>query len=436
VLDPPKNEKIPGGRPNTSWTNTWLSFVGATILSCQSQDHCIEPSDVWSNPGAGSFCVTGDLIIEGRTDADLTILTQLESLDGSLLIHNNPDLVEFVSMPLLTNISGNLAISENPSLTNVGGFPALDNISGEIYVAENPSLVRFHLNDNVKSLGSLFFGLNPQLARCTGLQGVANVDRNVLFIGNVSLESIEFLAMKEVVGDLSIVDNEALERLEIPALRSIGGTIEISENLLLTQIELSYLEEAHEIRICGNDALIDLSLVGMPRIRELLVCDNATLGRITVGSALPEQPAIVEIRGNQSLELVEGFGGIDSLQHLIIEDNSTLPVFPSFSHLTTVYGQLRIINNPTLTSTPGWFPSLREANDIWIFDNASLTPTQIQDLLDRIIHQEPARVGDNLGENTALDPCPWPNDHICDAETSTPSMGTRLCLEDPEDCNG
>lgn len=44
------------------------------------------------------------------------------------------------------------------------------------------------------------------------------------------------------------------------------------------------------------------------------------------------------------------------------------------------------------------------------------------------------RIGDNKGESTFLDRCPWPRDGICDATSGTHGPGTALCVLDWEDC--
>lgn len=104
------------------------------------------------------------------------------------------------------------------------------------------------------------------------------------------------------------------------------------------------------------------------------------------------------------------------------------------SGLTSVATELRITRNPLLTGPPGWFPSLTSAVDVWIFGNPALPPVEVDALLAHATIAGTIRVGDNQGQDTALDPCPWPNDRVCDAESDT-ELSTELCVDDPEDCD-
>ncbi|PCC70657.1 hypothetical protein SAMN02745121_05457 [Nannocystis exedens] len=69
-----------------------------------------------------------------------------------------------------------------------------------------------------------------------------------------------------------------------------------------------------------------------------------------------------------------------------------------------------------------------------MYGNVSLLPATVDSLLARIIVGGDIRVGDNLGEDTVLDPCPWPGDGICDAAQGWLGRGTELCVIDLEDC--
>jgi hypothetical protein len=93
---------------------------------------------------------------------------------------------------------------------------------------------------------------------------------------------------------------------------------------------------------------------------------------------------------------------------------------------------LRIFNNAHLARSGAWFPRLTQVDDLWVFGNTSLTPESAHDLASRLEVKTIARIGDNLGEMTSLDPCPWPGDFVCDEATTA---GTGLCADDPEDCH-
>lgn len=418
-------------RSGVYWAQV-VCVVGS--LACGTADRgCIENAEVWSSPPEGRFCVSGDLTITGRELEELDFLASLESVTGSLLVYDNPSLRELPAFPALTDLGGSLAISNNPQLEKAMGLQALETVGGAIYVGENPRLVEFQISQRVTVARSLFFTLNPRLEQVGG--AYERVDGDFTIIENDSLSLLHFPAMVEIAGNLRIQDNAALKTTEFPKLNQISGEWRITENHALSSLGgFPAVAHAEAVRILRNDGMIEVSLTGPLTTSSLVIEENKVLERIEAVETVAFDPAAsVLIESNPALRSIAGFTGVTTVEDLWIEENNSLDEIPAFSGLTQVNGDLRITRNSSLTGPSGWFPLLENVSNLWIFGNTSLPPARVADLLSHVTVEDTARVGDNEGEDTALIPCPWPKDGVCDG-LSLSMTSTELCAEDPEDC--
>ncbi|MBK7830063.1 hypothetical protein [Nannocystis sp.] len=393
---------------------------------------------VWDASPDRRLCVLDDLVVEGRTPGELGVLVRVEEVAGSLVIHDNPALKQLPAWPSLVRIGGSLSISANSELGTVQGFPALTELGRGLYVAENPKLATFELGGALTVAGSVFFALNPRLTRIAGLATLEEVEHDVYIGDNAALEVVEMLALAEVRGDLQVANNLSLREAKFSSLRSVAGTWSVAHNSALKSLTgFAALERAWLVSIDDNSALTELEWTStFEVVTSLNIVDNERLERVTGGPAVHLAPTTqVTIAGNSVLEDIVGFTGVKSLDGLTIEENAALLAVSGWSGLASISGRgLSIARNPTLTGPDGWFPDLAEASALALFGNASLEPMTVDALLAHVAVEGATRVGDNKGESTILDPCPWPRDGICDAASGRYGPGTALCLLDWEDC--
>lgn len=415
--------------------------VAMWICGCEpGPEGCVgvEGPGLWDAPPSGRLCVLGDLVVTGRKAEELAALERVEEIAGSLVVHDNPDLKQLPGLPALARIGGVLSISANARLTGIGGFPNLAAVEGGVYVAENLELVDFDLGGPVETTGSVFFGLNPRLKQITGMTALTRVERDLYVGANAVLEALEFPALAGIEGDLNVSHNPALRGVVFPALREVTGAWSVVGNPALESLAgFAPLERVGSASIADNAALAEVVWSDAFEARSTLeIVDNERLERIA-GHPAVRLPATarVTIARNAALRDIEGFAGVVFLGELEIEENMTLLEISGWSALIGVGGGgLTIARNPALTGPGGWFSALETASDVAIFGNSSLEPEVVDSMLGHVEVEGATRVGDNKGESTLLDPCPWPRDGVCDGTTGKYGPGTGLCLLDWEDC--
>ena len=411
----------------------------AQLAGCDSDpDGCtaVESAAVWAGPPDGPLCVLGDLTVEGRSAAELDVLARVEEVAGSLLVHDNPTLKQLPAWPALRRIGGSLSISANAELLAVGGFPALSELVEGLYVAENPKLMTVAIGDELQVVGAVFFALNPRLTEISGLSALERVERDVHFTDDAALAALELSTLAEVGGNLRVDENLALRAARFPSLRSVTGIWSVRHNPALESLAgFAALERVEQAYIEDNDALSEIVwTTEVPAVLD--ISDNDHLERVEGGPAVRlARTTRVTLARNPELRDIEGFAGVVALDKLAIEENTALVEVSGWSGLATVPGLgFAITRNPALTGPDGWFPALEAASDVAIFADLALEPAIVADLLAHVTVEGTPRVGDNKGESTSLDPCPWPGDGICDGTSGARGPGTGLCVLDLEDC--
>jgi hypothetical protein len=411
--------------------------MALALVGCDAGERgCVTDAELWL-ASSGPTCVQGDVTVEGRTLDELVVLERIEEISGSLRIYHNPGLTELPELPALVRLGGTLTITENPALERVRGFPSLSEAAG-IYIAENPELRRVVLSDALLELDSLFIAVHPALEEFIGLSQLERVRHGVVLSANGLLPSFAFPALAEIGGDLLLSDNEALQSAEFSALRTVGGSWTLARNPALVDLAgFAALESALRTFIVDNDALTAISLTNAFSTVELNIVDNDRLEVIEADASivLYERSSCV-FAHNDALRELAGFASVTSLGTLWIESNPSLREIQSFAALQRVDPtDLRIYRNERLEGPESWFPALRQAGNVWLIENPALPASAVDAFFLGLNVEGEIRVGDNGGKDTALDPCPWPEDGICDAALTPSSHGTALCAEDPADCD-
>lgn len=116
----------------------------------------------------------GDVIIEGDEITNLDGLSQIESINGDLILHNCPFLEDFTGLSNITGINGELSFWLNPLLENLDMFENLDYVN-KIRLSSNYILTSISGLENINSdsLSELNFYYNSLLSNCS-IESICN----------------------------------------------------------------------------------------------------------------------------------------------------------------------------------------------------------------------------------------------------------------------
>jgi hypothetical protein len=336
--------------------------------------------------------VTGALFVE-ETGLKALELPCLCSLSGSLLIRDNPKLVELGGLAHIEHLEGSLTIVDNPALRTLVGLPkratldpayptsleirnndALRDLTGLPIFTDAPGPVTITNNDALERLtglppslphvGGLAIAGNPALVSLAELpRDLATVDgtlrisvsqgdaselpRTLTRVGkHLHLNGFrsfqEFPPIAEVGEDLSILGNAVTDLTGFPDGLVVGGGLTIANNPLLDDLAglPRDLTVGGSLKIEWNDGLVDLS--GLP--------DGLQIG-------VDEQTGIsIAIDGNDQLERLTGLP--ESLTAVpgtvLLRDNPRLRDLGGlFDHLRAVGGELMVVGNQDLRDLGG-----------------------------------------------------------------------------------
>ncbi|MEM1127356.1 MAG: hypothetical protein AAGI71_11945, partial [Bacteroidota bacterium] len=219
--------------------------------------------------------VTGSLTIEGADITDVSGLSTLTTVGGSLRVINNPVLSTLDGLDNLTSVASFVDISVNASLQNIQGLQSLTTIGSILQIEDHPVLTSLSGLENLTSIGG-FLDLvrNDALTDLRGLEGLTSLPDAFFVISHANLQTLEGLQnLTSVDGRVQIQGNGSLERLRgLGNLSSIGGRLDINSNGALTTLD--DLEEilngapgsigadgGTHLRVISNGVLADCDLL-------------------------------------------------------------------------------------------------------------------------------------------------------------------------------
>jgi len=140
------------------------------------------------------------------------------------------DLSDLTALSALRRVTGTLRISESPALDDLGGLENLSSV-GALEVHHDTDLDDLSGLESLRQAGRVEVTDNPELTTLNGLQGLTSTGRLVL--RNNALFTANGLAGLREVGDLVVTHNHQLNSLN--GLRSLGHarSVEIAQNPVL-----------------------------------------------------------------------------------------------------------------------------------------------------------------------------------------------------------
>ncbi len=211
------------------------TFVFSQITFLKSQED-IDAFDTSINN------VEGSIIIES-IDGDifnLHGLSNVVSLSGSLLIHNNSQLASLEGLNGIDSIGLSLEIINNDSLVDLNDLTELKYIGNDIKINGNSNLLSITGLNKIKKVCADFdITNNEDLTSLNGLDSIDVIHGYLRVFGNSLIENLEGLGALVEIGDyFRVADNTNLLNLKgTSRLNKIGSFLSIRDNENILEID-------------------------------------------------------------------------------------------------------------------------------------------------------------------------------------------------------
>ena len=224
--------QCPSGDVNLFNQSDIHAFV-ATFPNCTEIDGNLvlgktnEPSDIYDLSGLTMLHqISGTVKIIGCPNL-LTLhgLNQLQTIGGDLLVTNCANLPSLDGLNQLTEVGVNLSLIMNESMASLDGLQSLQTIGGSFHLSYQEALTTLVGLESLTTIGKdLSLNYTPSLTNLQGLGSLTTIYGNFLLENNDQLTTMEGLDNLQMIGqDLLIRGNGSLIRLDgLEKLSSIG----------------------------------------------------------------------------------------------------------------------------------------------------------------------------------------------------------------------
>ena len=330
-------------------------------------------------------------------DSDATDLTGFWSLEtvGTVLVVS--DCGNLVSLDGLQNLSsvGQIEVMSNASLQSLEGLSPLAMVGAELTVGYNASLESLEgLEEVTQARGLLFWG-NSALRSIRALSNLETVD-DFMLTGSPKLESLDGLqslkstqwlqlGQNALLTDLTALDHPIsirwlllhdnrkltslvglgqvsdlnMVRLEGNALTSMAplGGWTTFEDIYLAESSLSDLSPLSLLTTVQTLSLDDVSpelledLAALRRVENTLTLTGKMSSLTPLGSLKVARHLVIE---DTPLTTLDGLQNVRNMRSISVTDNDDLLDVMALATVKTVYGDVRIGNNPSLGDENAW----------------------------------------------------------------------------------
>lgn len=312
---------------------------------------------------------------------DLSPLNCLQEVKGPLRIDNTPELLtlnglenlkytkglvlyatnveSLESLSNLETIDGNILISRNHSLTNLNGLNNVTSVLGTVDISSNDEIVDIEGMESLQSVGeNLWIFGNPKLQNLEGLNNLVQIGRQLYLSDGAQMVNIDALSTLETTSSIKIENNPLIESISAFSNLTVSSleSLSIKQNDAL--INLNGLENIITItdflEVNYNDILENLDELSNLNVinNRIEIKGNNSLKNINGLSNISECEYDITIDDNSSLTNVTGLNGLTSAGRIYFRENNVLTKL-SFDNLVTITLDLIIINNDVLLNADG-----------------------------------------------------------------------------------
>lgn len=218
-------------------TRAVVPLTPATTVACQG-------GAIRSAVDAGLYrtcnLVQGDLTVSAPDLTDLSALSQLRHVTGTLRISESPGLDDLSGLENLASV-GALEIHHDTDLDDLAGLESLHQ-AGRIEVTDNPQLRTLNGLQGLSATGRLVLR-NNALFTATGLGGLREVG-DLVVIGNRQLNSLSSLRSLTRAHSINLANNPVLQGKDLfPELQRVDAPLMLGKNRSMTKNDVHALLE-------------------------------------------------------------------------------------------------------------------------------------------------------------------------------------------------
>ena len=327
---------IQGGVAIVGGDITDLSSLSA-LVSISGTLQIVFPSSLTTLTGLNSLTYVGGQLVV--TDAallpNLTGFDKLKLIGQDLIIQATSSLTSLTGLGALES-NRNLSFSSNNVLTSLSGLSSLTAINGSLSIGNNPVLstcaiapiCQLLTNPSASvTIQDNGVGCNSQVqvrAACGSCSG------NFAFLSQQDLNDFKtYATCPSIQGDLAIVGGDITDLSALSRITSVSGQFIITNNHSLTT-----LTGLNSLSYVGGQTVID---------------GNELLPNLTGLDGFKIANSSLIIQSNSSLTSVAGLSKLESTGDLHFSSNNALTSLSGFTSLTAIKGNLSIAGNATLS---------------------------------------------------------------------------------------
>lgn len=307
--------------------------------------------------------VDGSVFINNTDLADLSALSELTSVTGSLYIGQRPsssrqiinELLSFSPLmgggpaplePLTTPLGG------NDNLISLTGLEKLEHIGSALNIEDNPKLESIKALSALKSVRYLDMTHNAQLKDLHGLETLVKESTqpySLRMINNPKITTLSPLLGIKSLTSLVISESNLKSLKGLDQLTHVSGSINLGENPKLTT--LKGLDQLQHI----ND--------------NVFLTENNSLTHIKNLNSLKTLTGLLSITKNRRLKDLSGLEKIKNVKALTIEKNTSLNSLAGLDGLNEIQEDVEIFENPLLDDTSALNQLIKIGGRLVTFDN-------------------------------------------------------------------
>jgi len=292
----------------------------------------------------------GDMVISTIEDYNKF---NFEYVFGTLTIENlnTPDLSK---LSTLKDVGGSLII-RNCGITSLNGLENLETINTNLIFENNENLETICCLDHVERVESLQIIDHPSLTSIEGLSGLRIVNDTLRIRDSRQLASLNGLQRLETVNKPFILNEAGIQNLDgLQSLEHVETLYFNRLDNLVSAVEwgqLMTVDYSFKVENCG--LLEELTVPNLVSLPVLFMGNNPSLIHLNFG-ILSTNMESVSIGGSPSLQTLRGLDNVFEMGELYLINLESLEDLDGFAGLTYVTGNLSLSNLDTITTLSGF----------------------------------------------------------------------------------